>query len=107
MNNVDNQLKTTRHTVNVLREGVEILDSKVDAVKSFIHEEVGNMFQLMERLWCQAQDSVTHIEREITLVRHKDYLRRNVEAAVQGALTGRLTPDILSPEKIDQIVGEH
>ena len=103
MNKVEDQLKQTRHTVNVLREGTEILNHKVDAIQTFFHDEISYLFKVMERLRCQAQDTITHMEKEITLMRYQDYLKTNVEAAIQAALTGRLTPQVLAPEQLHKL----
>jgi hypothetical protein len=100
MGDMDQQLQETRHTLNMLNEGVGTLNSKVDAIQSYLHEESMYLWRSVERLRCQTALDTELALQEITLNKYENYLRRSVEAAVQGALTGQLTPGILGPKHL-------
>jgi hypothetical protein len=104
MEKVEEQMKNTQHTIEALRDGEVAINNKIDAVKTYLHDEIKHMYKMMERFRCQAQSRISYLEKEIVLVRYRDYLRRNVEAAIQGALSGKLSIKMLSPGQLQHLI---
>jgi hypothetical protein len=98
------QMTETRYAVNVLREGVEKLNGKVDAVQAYFHEEVQYLWKVMEKVRCQQTLEIDRVANQLVLDRYESYLVASVNAAIQGALSGQLTTEILGPKRLGNLL---
>ena len=94
-------------TVNFLRKGFEILAEQSSQVTEIMHENLLATYQALHAVRCESYTRDSQLLERIAFVQYETTVRRHVGALMEGAMTGKITPDILSARRLRQTLQNH
>jgi hypothetical protein len=104
---LDHYMNNAVHTVNFLNKGFETLARQSIAVTEFMHHEILNTYRTMHAIRCETSTREQWLLDKMQLLEYETAMMRHVDAMINTALTGRLTPLVLSSQHLRKLLEVH
>jgi hypothetical protein len=104
---LDHYMNTAVHTVNFLNKGFETLARQSIAVTEFMHHEILNTYRTMHAIRCETSTREQWLLDKVQLLEYETAMMRHVDAMINTALTGRITPLVLSSQHLRKLIEVH
>ena len=89
-----------------LKENVRTVVQSQRRLAEYTTDHLKELYATMEVTRCQYASRISNVEKQMSLLMYKRYLAETLEAVVETATSGKITPRVLPVPRLHQILRE-
>jgi hypothetical protein len=106
MNQIIETMKNHENSLRVFKQGMLTLNRNQEILTEYIADSPGEVYKVIEDVRCAQYADMHELAKQQGLHIFRNYVQNHIEAVIEAAHTGRITPRILGVGRLKKILAE-